>query len=88
MVDDQIALLLIMKIRFSSAENISFYLKLEKSLIFHSYQFSLQQGKCQDVKTRLIKVNLKGKMNFYGLQREQKLLCNLQNHAFSKTSLH
>lgn len=30
MVDDQIALLLIMKIRFSTAENISFYLELGK----------------------------------------------------------
>lgn len=62
--------------------------KIGKSLIFYSYQFSLQQGKCHDVKARLIKVNLKSEMNFYWLQRGQKLLCNLQNHAFSKTSLH
>lgn len=65
MIDYQIMLLLIMKIRFSSAANIPSYLKLEKSLILCNYQFYSQQHKHHTVKTRLIKVNLKCEVKVY-----------------------
>lgn len=87
MIDYQIMLLLIMKIRFSSAANIPSYLKLEKSLILCNYQFYSQQHKHHTVKTRLIKVNLKCEVKVYWHQRVQKFLCNLQNQAYSEPSL-